>query len=83
MPSTKKIHVHYYAILKEERGLIQETIETASTTPLEVYRELKDKYHFRLSIEKIKVAVNDEFADWQTELKSEDTLIFIPPLAGG
>ena len=83
MPSIKKIHVHYYAILKAERGLSQETIETRSATPWEVYRELKDKYHFRLPIEKIKVAINDEFADWQKKLNPGDNLIFIPPVAGG
>ena len=80
---TKKIQVHYYAIMREERGLHQETIATKASTPLEIYQELKDKYRFSLPVDKIKVAVNDEFAAWQTKLKDGDVLIFIPPVAGG
>ena len=81
--STKKIEVQYYAIMREERGLNQETLATKASTPLEIFQELKDKYRFSLSVDKIKVAVNDEFADWQAPLKSGDTLTFIPPVAGG
>jgi molybdopterin converting factor small subunit len=31
----------------------------------------------------LKVAINDEFAAWDTQLASGDTIVFIPPVAGG
>jgi len=31
----------------------------------------------------LKVAVNTEFSDWSRRLISGDTVVFIPPVAGG
>ena len=31
----------------------------------------------------VRVAVNDEFADWNQTLREGDELVFIPPVAGG
>ena len=33
--------------------------------------------------QQLKVALNAEFSDWQTPLKHGDTVVFIPPVAGG
>ena len=79
----KQIHVHYYALLREERGVSQETLETRAQRASDFYDELKQKYHFKLSKNILKVAINNAFADWNQELKSGDTIIFIPPVAGG
>ena len=81
--SLKKIHINYYALLREERGISQEIFQTKARTAQELFEELKNLYHFRLSTDLIKVAINNEFSDWQTELKSEDHIVFIPPVAGG
>jgi molybdopterin converting factor small subunit len=32
---------------------------------------------------RLKVAVNDEFRDWDTPLAAGDRVVFIPPVAGG
>ncbi len=81
--NNKKIHIFYYALLREESGLSAEIFETRSQTAKELYEELKNKYHFKLSIDILKVAVNNEFSHWETVLKSGDKVIFIPPVAGG
>jgi molybdopterin converting factor small subunit len=31
----------------------------------------------------LRVAVNDEFADWSQPLAAGDRVVFIPPVAGG
>jgi molybdopterin converting factor small subunit len=31
----------------------------------------------------LRVAVNDEFADWSRPLVAGDRVVFIPPVAGG
>ena len=82
MPS-KRITIEYYAILKEQRGKREETIETAAVTPRELYTELKSRHGFKLSSQNLRLAVNDEFANWNTPLRAGDRVIFIPPVAGG
>ena len=79
----KKIQIQYFALLREQRGAAQETLTTTAQTAKELYQELQNKYQFNISLELLKVAVNNEFQDWNTELRSNDTVVFIPPVAGG
>lgn len=77
------LHIQYFALLKDQRGLSEETIDTDATHPEEVYQLLKAANGFTLPIDALKVAINEEFADWNTPLSDGDTLVFIPPVAGG
>lgn len=83
-PGSKiNICIHYYASLREKRKRSSEKLLTTSRTPKELYQELQAKHHFSLNQKILKVAVNDAFADWNTSLKNNDTVVFIPPVAGG
>ena len=77
------ISIHYYAVLRDQRGLQAEAIETNASTPNALYQELAAKHGFRLERQSLKVAINDEFAAWDATLKNGDTVVFIPPVAGG
>ena len=79
----KKITINYFAKLRDERGLSSEVIETEANNSLDLYQILKEKYNLSLSIKSLKVAINDEFCDWNDELKDNDNIVFIPPVAGG
>ncbi len=79
----KIVHVYYYALLREQRGVSEETLETSALTAQELYEELRARYSFKLILDLVKVAINDEFCDWSTKLNSEDTIVLIPPVAGG
>jgi molybdopterin synthase sulfur carrier subunit len=79
----KKIHIQYYALLREERKLSEETLTTQSKTVLDLYQELKKKYRFSLNTDILRVAINNEFSDWKTVIKNNDQIVFIPPVAGG
>ncbi len=79
----KAIHIQYFALLREQRGQGEETIRTDARTPKELYSRLKKDHQFSLSDQLLRVAVNEQFADWQVELKSGDRLGFLPPLSGG
>jgi molybdopterin converting factor small subunit len=78
-----QLKIHYYAILREQAGRSEETIETLATTPADVFLQLHSRYGFTLDREQLKVAVNSEFSDWTRTLRSGDALVFIPPVAGG
>ena len=77
------VHVRYFAILREQRGAAQEDLETAAATPAELYEELRARHRFSLAGERVRVALNDEFAPASTALRAGDCVVFVPPVAGG
>jgi molybdopterin-guanine dinucleotide biosynthesis protein A len=79
----KTLRIQYYAILREQAGRSQETVDTSAGTPAELYAELQQRHPFQLTSAQLKVALNSEFSDWQTPLKHGDTVVFLPPVAGG
>ncbi len=81
--SRKTLRVQYFALLREQAGRSEETLESMAETPAMLYRELQARHPFRLQREQLRVAVNTEFSDWQAPLKTGDTVVFIPPVAGG
>lgn len=83
MDANRTIHVQYYAILREQAGRSAESLTTAAATPAELYAELAAQRGLRLAREHLKVAINAEFGDWDAPLQAGDTVVFIPPVAGG
>lgn len=79
----KTVRVDYFALLKEQRGLASESLQTECATVQELYEELQKRYGFSLKHTSIAVALNDEFADWNSALCESDKVVFIPPVAGG
>jgi len=83
-PTTRKrIKVQYYALLREQAGRSEEALETTARTPRELYEELKARHPFSLAPEMLRVAVNAEFGEWTHALADGDSVVFIPPVAGG
>jgi molybdopterin-guanine dinucleotide biosynthesis protein A len=80
---TKRLRIQYYALFREQAGRSEETLETNAGTPAELYRELQSRYPFQLAPSQLKVAVNADFRDWNAPLAAGDTIVFIPPVAGG
>jgi molybdenum cofactor guanylyltransferase len=78
-----QLKIQYYALMREQAGRSDETLETTASTPADLYSELKARYGFTLSREQLKVAVNSEFASWSQQLAAGDSVVFIPPVAGG
>jgi molybdopterin synthase sulfur carrier subunit len=78
-----RITVHYFAMLREQRGLDEESIERTSPSLRELYRDLREAYTFTVSDEHVRPAVNDAFCDWDRPLRDGDRVVFIPPVAGG
>ncbi len=81
--NTKHVSVQYYALLREQAGRPDESLHTTAATARELYQELNQRHPFTLPPELLRVAVNAEFADWSTPLTEGDTVVFIPPVAGG
>ncbi len=79
----QEIRVQYFALLREQAGRSAETLATRARTPRELYTELASRHPFTLPAEMLRVAINAEFGDWAHPLKAGDSVVFIPPVAGG
>jgi molybdopterin-guanine dinucleotide biosynthesis protein A len=78
-----RLKIQYYALMREQAGRSEETLETRAGNPADLYAELAARYGFTLGREQLKVAVNSEFSDWSRTLAAGDAVVFIPPVAGG
>ena len=83
MSETKTVNVQYYAVLREERGDSEERLETAAPTAAALYAELRAKHGFSLDANQLRVVINEAFQPWETPIATGDTVVFIPPVAGG
>jgi molybdenum cofactor guanylyltransferase len=81
--ASRRLHVRYFALLREQAGRGAEELETQASTPRELYEELRARRGLTLAPEFLRVAVNDEFGDWRSPLADGDTVVFLPPVAGG
>lgn len=80
MPS---ITVQYFAILREQRGVSEESLDTRAQTPAGLYGELSARHGFSMPLASLRVAINDEFASMDQALEDGDSVAFIAPVAGG
>lgn len=78
-----RVNLQYFAQLREQAGVGDEAVDTSAATPRELYAELRERHGFSLSADSLKVAVNERFSDWQHALADGDTVVFVPPVAGG
>ena len=77
------VRVRYYAQLRADAGRSEETCSTEAGTVTELFEELDGRHDFSVPPDRLRVAVNDAFADWDTALDADDLVVFIPPVAGG
>jgi len=79
----RRVSVRYFALLREQAGRGSEALQTAARTPQELYEQLQRERGLQLAPQFLRVAINDEFGDWQQPLADGDTVAFLPPVAGG
>jgi molybdopterin converting factor subunit 1 len=80
---TIEVTARYFAAFRERVGSDTERVSTSARTAAELYGELARRHGFADSMQRCKVAVNDELADWNVALAAGDEVLFFPPVAGG
>ncbi len=78
-----RVNVQYFAILREQRGLTAESVETGGATVSALYDKLRARHGFTLPGDRVRAAVNDTFVPASQVLHPGDRVVFIPPVAGG
>lgn len=79
----RPVHIRYFAALRDQAGRSEETRTTAARTPRDLYEEVRRAHGLGLKPEQLRVAVNDDFAEWDRALQPGDAVVFLPPVAGG
>ncbi len=77
-----RIRIEYFAILRELAGKNYEEVQTEAGTAGELFDELATRYAYP-QMNQMKVAINEEFGEWDTVLAEGDVVVYIPPVAGG
>ena len=78
-----QIKIIYFASLRDAAKKSEETIETAAITVEDLFENLHKKYSFDIQKSHLRVAINEEYQDFTTKINPNDTIVFIPPVAGG
>ena len=83
MADSINIKIIYFARLREAIDLDEEIIMLPKgSLPSDAQKLLNEKYDLNIDTN-LKVAINDQFSDWDKELLDGDRLVFIPPVTGG
>ena len=81
------IDVIYFAWVRERIGLPRETVETAAETVSGLIAELaarEERYALAFSdLTSLRVALDQELADFDAPLKGVREVAFFPPMTGG
>ena len=48
------LKIHYYALMREQAGRSEETLDTSAATPADLYGELLARYGFTLTREQLR-----------------------------
>ena len=78
-----KIKIKYFAAMRETTGIGEEILESEAKTPLELFKVINQKYQFKIGLNHLKVAINENYVPIDTIIEHSDTVVFIPPVAGG
>ena len=81
--AARTLHVQYYALLREQAGRSAESLQSTAASARELYAELAGRRGLTLLPAQLRVAVNEEFAEWERPLAADDRVAFLPPVAGG
>lgn len=76
------VTVLYFASLRDAAGVASETLPLPVSLPA-LYEDLRGKYGFSLPAQRLRVAMDGEFVDWNVAPREGAEIAFIPPVSGG
>ncbi|WP_068108833.1 molybdopterin converting factor subunit 1 [Tropicimonas marinistellae] len=81
------IDVLYFAWVRERIGLPKERLETSASTVADLVEELRgreERYALAFSdLSALRVAIDQELADFDASLSGAREVAFFPPMTGG
>ena len=77
------VTVLYFASLRDASGMALEQVESAAHDLQALYAQLQSRHGFTLPMNRLRVAVDGDFARWDEPLQEGSEIAFIPPVSGG
>ncbi len=78
-----RVTVLYFASLRDVAEIEHETFDTNAPDLRVLYLELRARYGFALTADRLRVAVDGRFARWEDAPRDGSEIAFIPPVSGG
>ena len=78
-----RVTLLYFASLRDAAGAGSETLDTDAPDCAALYEQLRARHGFALPRERMRVAVDGAFADWNDAPRDGAEIAFIPPVSGG
>jgi molybdopterin synthase sulfur carrier subunit len=69
--------------LRDAAGRDAESVDIDTRDARELYAQRQREYGFAMSADRLRVAINGEFAAWSRPLDDGDEIAFLPPVSGG
>ena len=76
------VTVLYFASLRDAAGVASEPVD-ADGDLRALYDRLRARHGFALPPDRLRVAVDGEFARWDQPVRAGSEIAFIPPVSGG
>ncbi|GAB2658427.1 MoaD/ThiS family protein [Arenimonas aestuarii] len=76
------VTVLYFASLRDAAGRESEILPLPASLPA-LYESLRERHGFTLPVQRLRVAVDGEFVDWEATPREGAEIAFIPPVSGG
>ena len=77
------VKVLYFASLRDASGVVSEQVESRAVDLRALYAELQSRHGFSLPANRLRVAMDGDFAGWGDALREGAEIAFIPPVSGG
>ena len=78
-----RVRVLYFAGLRDAAGCEKELLDVASHSLAQLYDDARSRHGFAFPRERLRVARNGAFAQWNELAMEGDEIAFIPPVSGG
>ena len=78
-----RVQIRYFAALREQRNLTEESVSTDASTLHQLYEELRALHGFTLMPSQVRFAVGGAYVEADWPIKEGDEVVLIPPVAGG
>ena len=77
------VKVLYFASLRDAAGVAEEVVPSGAVDAAALYAELQARHGFTLPRDRLRVAIDGAFAQWNDALREGSEVAFIPPVSGG
>jgi len=78
-----RVRVLYFASLRDAAGCDEETLDIATMPLAQLYDDARTRHGFAFPRERLRVAIDGAFSNWDAELRDGAEIAFIPPVSGG